>query len=71
MTRQKSSSGGNSTGLTLQLNAVVLLAALIVIAFFITPEPYRIPLVLVMILAGGIPLVHLYQKVSADPALAG
>ena len=36
--------------LTLQLNAVILLAALIVIAFFITPEPYRIPLVLVMIL---------------------
>ncbi|MCX6686172.1 MAG: hypothetical protein NTV10_05975 [Methanoregula sp.] len=36
--------------LTLQLNAVILLAALIVIAWFIAPEPYRIPLILVMIL---------------------
>jgi len=35
--------------LALQLNAVILLAALTVMALFITPEPYRIPLVLVMI----------------------
>ena len=36
--------------LALQLNAVILLAALTVMALFIAPEPYRIPLVLVMIL---------------------
>jgi len=36
--------------LALHLNAVILLAALTVMALFIAPEPYRIPLVLVMIL---------------------
>ena len=35
--------------LALQLNAVILLAALTVMALFIAPEQYRIPLVLVMI----------------------
>jgi Ca2+/Na+ antiporter len=35
--------------LALQLNAVILLAALTVMALFIAQEPYRIPLVLVMI----------------------
>jgi FtsH-binding integral membrane protein len=34
--------------LALQLNAVILLAALTVMAVFIAPEPYRIPLVLAM-----------------------
>jgi uncharacterized membrane protein YqjE len=36
--------------LTLQLNAVILLAALAVMALFIAPEPYRLPVVLAMIL---------------------
>jgi uncharacterized membrane protein YqjE len=35
--------------IALQLNAIILLAALTVMALFIAPEPYRIPLVLVMI----------------------
>jgi hypothetical protein len=30
----------------IHLNAVILLAALIVIAFFLVPEPYRLPVVL-------------------------
>jgi len=34
----------------LHLNAVILLAALTVMALFIAPEPYRIPVVLAMIL---------------------
>jgi len=34
--------------LVLQLNAVILLAALTVMALFIAPEPYRILLVLMM-----------------------
>lgn len=33
----------------IQLNAVILLAALIVMALFIAPDPYRIPLVMGMI----------------------
>ena len=36
--------------LALQLNAVILLAALTVMALFIAPEPYRFPVVLAMIL---------------------
>ena len=34
----------------LHLNAVILLAALTVIALFLAPEPYRLPVVLGMIL---------------------
>jgi hypothetical protein len=34
----------------LHLNAVILVAALTVMALFIAPEPYRLPVVLVMIL---------------------
>jgi uncharacterized membrane protein YqjE len=36
--------------LALQLNAVILLAALTVMALFIAPEPYRLPVVLAIIL---------------------
>jgi Ca2+/Na+ antiporter len=36
--------------LALHLNGVILLAALSVIAFFIAPGPYRLPVVLVMVL---------------------
>jgi len=36
--------------LALQLNAVIMLAALTVMALFIAPEPYRLPVVLAMIL---------------------
>jgi hypothetical protein len=34
----------------LHLNAVILLAALTVIALFLAPEPYRLPVVLGMVL---------------------
>jgi Ca2+/Na+ antiporter len=34
----------------LHLNAVILLAALTVIALFLAPEPYRLPVMLAMIL---------------------
>jgi Ca2+/Na+ antiporter len=36
--------------LVIQLNAVILFAALAVMALFIAPEPYRLPVVLAMIL---------------------
>jgi len=37
-------------GVALHLNAVILLVAVTVIALFIAPEPYRLPVVLAMIL---------------------
>lgn len=36
--------------LAVQLNAIILLAALSVMGFFLFPNPYRIPAILVMLL---------------------
>lgn len=37
--------------LTLQLNVIVLLVALSVIGYFLLPNPYRIPLIAIMLVA--------------------
>lgn len=47
--------------LALQLNAIILLVALAVLAFFLVPLPFRYPAVVVMIIAAGI-LTCLFRK---------
>jgi peptidoglycan/LPS O-acetylase OafA/YrhL len=47
--------------LALQLNAIILLAALAVLAFFLVPLPFRYPAVAIMLLAAAI-LTYLFRK---------
>jgi chromate transport protein ChrA len=47
--------------LALQLNAIILLVALTVIAFFLVPLPFRYPSVAVMLIIAGI-LTWLFRK---------
>jgi len=47
--------------LALQLNAIILLVALTVLAFFLVPLPFRSPAVAIMLIIAGI-LVWLFRK---------
>jgi chromate transport protein ChrA len=51
--------------LALQLNAVVLFVALTIIALFMVPEPFRIPLVLLLLLLIPYLSIDFYKKYHA------
>ena len=61
MRKPKTSSGGSSTGLQVQLNIIVLLVAVSVLALFLIPARSRLPLVAVL-LAGALVLSVNFRK---------
>ena len=56
--------------LAVQLNVIILLVALSVIAFFIGPAQYRIPLAIILILMGFVLSLNFQKKYQRDKSMA-
>ena len=54
--------------LALQLNAVILLAALAVLSFFLVPMQYRYPTVIILIAVAAVLAVLFWKKYTATKA---
>jgi len=57
--------------LAVQLNAIILLAAIAVAGFILVPEPYRIPLTVVSLLIAFLLLANFVKKYGETKAWLG